>query len=71
MKQGTAVIQNKSSRMYDEHKEKKRAEHSGREKFFIGRKKVTGFREKPVLSVYSQLFLHPIDGILCPEGRGS
>ena len=26
------------------------------------RKKVTGFREKPVLSLYSQPFLYPIDG---------
>jgi hypothetical protein len=26
------------------------------------RKKVTGFREKPVPSLYSQPFLYPIDG---------
>ena len=30
------------------------ARHSGRQRFIIGRKKVTGFREKPVLSLYSQ-----------------
>ena len=34
------------------------------------RKKVTGFREKPVLTLYSQPFLYPTDGKLCPEGRG-
>ena len=31
---------------------------------------MTGFREKPVLSLYSQHFLHPIVGKLCPEVGG-
>ena len=57
--------------MYGKHREKERARHSGRERFTMGRKKVTGFREKPVLSLYSQTFLYPINGLLCPEGRGS
>ena len=35
------------------------------------RKKMTDFREKPVLTLYSQPFLYPIDGKLCPEGRGT
>ena len=43
---------------------------SGREWFIIGRKQVSGFREKPVLSLYSQPFLCPINVKLCPEGRG-
>ena len=34
------------------------------------RKKVTGFRVKLVLSFYSQPFLYPINGKLCPGGRG-
>ena len=32
---------------------------------------MTDFREKSVLSLYSQPFLYPIDGKLCPEGRGA
>ena len=32
---------------------------------------MTDFREKPVLTLYSQPFLYPIDGKLCPEGRGT
>ena len=31
------------------------AGYLGRKRFIIGIKKVTGFREKPVLSLYSQL----------------
>ena len=34
------------------------------------RKKGTDVGEKPVLTLYSQPFLYPIDGKLCPEGRG-
>ena len=47
-------------------RKREQARHSGRERFIIGRKKVTGFREKPVLSFYSQPFLY---GKLCPGGR--
>ena len=31
---------------------------------------MTGYREKPVLSFYSQPFLYPVDGKLCRGGRG-
>ena len=34
------------------------------------REKLTGFREKPALSCYSQPFLYPTGGELCPGGRG-
>ena len=34
------------------------------------REKLTGFREKPALSCYSQPFLYPMGGELCPGGRG-
>lgn len=34
------------------------------------RKKLTGFREKPALSFYSQPFLYPINGELSPGGGG-
>ena len=34
------------------------------------REKLTGFREKPALSFYSQPFLYPINGELSPGGRG-
>ena len=34
-----------------------------------GRKKVTGFREKPVLSFHCQSFLYPISGKFCSGGR--
>ena len=41
-----------------------------KKRFIIGRKKVIGFREKPVLPLYSWLLLYPINRKLCPEGRG-
>ena len=41
-----------------------------RQKNVYCRKKESGFREKPVLSFYSQPFLHRIDGKLRPRGRG-
>ena len=50
--------------------EKKRANQALRQRLQEERKKVAGFREKPVLALYSQPFLYPIDGKLCPEGRG-
>ena len=38
-------------------------------KIYYGEKE-TGSREKPVLTLCSHPFLHPIEGDLCPEGRG-
>ena len=50
--------------------EKKRASKAVRQRKIYYRKKETGLREKPVPSFYSQHFLCPIDGKLCPGGRG-
>lgn len=50
--------------------EKKRVSWAFRQRKIIGREKVTGIREKPVISLHSQHFLYPIDGKLCPKGRG-
>ena len=50
--------------------EKKKASWAFRESKIYYRKKEAGFREKPVPSLHSQPFLYPIDGKLCPEGRG-
>ena len=51
-------------------RKREQARHSSRERFIIERMKVTGFRVKLVLSFYSQPFLYPINGKLCPGGRG-
>ena len=50
--------------------ETKRASKAVRQRKIYYRKKETGLREKPVPSFYSQHFLCPIDGKLCPGGRG-
>ena len=50
--------------------EKKRASQADKDLVQEEREKVTGFREKPALFFYSQPFLYPIDGKLCPGERG-
>ena len=52
--------------------EKKRASQAVRQRkiYYRKREKLTGFREKPALSFYSQPFLYPINGELSPGGRG-
>ena len=50
--------------------EKKRASQADKDLVQGEREKVTGFREKPALFFYSQPFLYPIDGKLCPGERG-
>ena len=49
---------------------KKRVSQAFRQRKIYYRKRESGFREKPVLSLYSQPFLYLIDGKLHPNGRG-